>query len=154
MQANEAWIALFRRIPTELQENLALGLTTGAEIVVQKIVKLDADFMIIRGRLAGTQDTGRLVMVPYPQLTFVAIARILKDPEIEAIFGKGAAPAVVEMPTPEAEAPAAAETPAEPAPVSEPPPPVAPPKKPPTQVSKSVLLAKVRERLKEPRSHG
>ena len=79
MQANQAWIGLFRRIPVDLHDTLALGLTTGSEIVVQKIVKLEPDFMIIRGRLAGTQDTGRLVMVPYPQLTFVAIQRDLKD---------------------------------------------------------------------------
>src|ERR1019366_6123338 len=104
MQANQAWITLFRRIPADLHDTLALGLATGAEIVVQRIVKLEPDFMIIRGRLAGTQDTGRVVMVPYPQLTFVAIQRDLKDSEVEGIFGKGAPPPLTNL-APISEAP-------------------------------------------------
>ena len=95
MDANQAWIAMFRRIPADLHDTLALGLTTGAEIVVQKIVKLEPDFMIIRGRLAGTQDAGRIVMIPYSQLTFVAVIRDLQEAEIEAIFGKPRASAAV-----------------------------------------------------------
>jgi hypothetical protein len=149
-QENEAWIALFRRIPANLQDVLALGLTTGSEIVIQKIVKLEPDFMIIRGRLAGTQDTGRIVMVPYNQLTFVAIGKHLLDTEVEAIFGKGAPVAVADMPTPAIESAAA---------VSEPTADKAEPeqsmsdsrsgRKKPDQASKTVLLAKLRDRLKE-----
>src|SRR2546423_9917533 len=93
MQANQAWITLFRRIPSDLHDALALGMATGAEIVVQKIVKLEPDFMMIRGRLAGTQDSGRVVFIPYPQLTYVAVQRALTDAESEAIFGHGEASA-------------------------------------------------------------
>jgi hypothetical protein len=150
MQANQAWIAMFRRIPAELQDTLALGLTTGAEIVVQKIVKLDADFMIIRGRLAGTQDAGRVVLIPYSQLTFVAVIRDLKDTEIEAIFGKGAPPALASMPT----LPTGEEAAPTPEPVAEvvpanDPAAAANPAKKPEDVSKTALLAKLRERLKD-----
>ena len=69
MQANDSWIAMFRRIPGNLQDVLSLGLNTGAEIVVQKIIKLEPDFMIVRGRVAGTQDTGRIVLIPYAEIT-------------------------------------------------------------------------------------
>lgn len=141
MHANDAWIGIFRRIPDSLHDVLALGLTTGAEIIVQKIIRLDPEFMMIRGRLSGTQDTGRIVMIPYQQLTFVAIQRYLVDTEVEAIFGKGAAPGVIAVPT-------AAEPAAEAATVNEPPLPVNAPKKP-EAVSKAMLLAKLRDRLKE-----
>jgi hypothetical protein len=127
-----------------------LGLTTRTEIVVQKIVKLDPDFMLIRGRLAGTQDAGRVMLIPYAQLAFVAVIRDLKDADIEAIFGKGAPPAVADLPES-----AAGEQP-EPTPASPledathsvPAATVNLPKKP-EAVSKTVLLAKLRERLKE-----
>ena len=148
MQANQAWIALFQRIPIDLHDTLALGMATGAEIVVQRIVKLEPDFMIIRGRLAGTQDTGRVVMVPYPQLTFVAIQRDLTDSDVEGIFGKGAPPgpaglppmqsAAKAMPEPEDQRVVAADSKEEVA-----------AKKKPEAVSKTVLLAKLRERLKD-----
>jgi hypothetical protein len=151
MQENQAWIALFRRIPVPLHESLALGLTTGSEIVVQRIVKLEPDFMIIRGRLAGTQDSGRIVMVPYTQLTFVAIPKPMLDTEVEAVFGKAAPVAGADMPSPAAADSPAVETPAgdkaEPEAVVEES--QVKRSKKPEQASKTVLLAKLRERLKE-----
>ncbi|MBI2806194.1 MAG: hypothetical protein HYX68_14530 [Planctomycetes bacterium] len=145
MNANEAWIAMFRRIPGNLHDCLALGMTTGAEIVVQKIVKLEPDFMMIRGRLAGTQDSGRVVLIPYSQLTFVALQTALKDSDVEAIFGKGAPVLVADLPS-------AAQT-VEPEPnaeddtLNDAPLGVNPPKRP-EPASKAALLAKLRERLK------
>jgi hypothetical protein len=146
MQANIAWIALFRKIPVDLHDTLALGMATGQEIVVQKIVRLDPDFMIIRGRLAGTQDAGRIVSIPYPQLSFVAIQRDLKDTEVDALFGKNDPAALASLPatveitdierTPEGEAVANEPAAASPAKKADGP-------------SKAVLLAKLRDRLRD-----
>ena len=147
MNENQAWITLFRRIPAELHDVLALGMTTGAEIVIQKIIKLEPDFMTIRGRLAGTQDTGRVIMVPYNKLTFVAVQRDLKDAEIESIFGK-AGPVADLAAAPKAEPKPEAAEPAEPATTKEAAAPVNGPKKP-APLSKSALLARLRDRLKE-----
>ncbi len=142
MHANETWIQMFRRIPAELHDGLALGLTTGSEIVVQRIVKLEPAFMIIRGRLAGTQDSGRIVLIPYEQLTFVALTKVLNDLEVESIFGKGAPPPLPDLPDfavgfepePVPELATVNEAPAE--------------VKKPAAISKTVLLAKLRDRLK------
>jgi hypothetical protein len=158
MQANESWIAMFRRIPANLHDTLSLGLTTGSEIVVQKIMKLEPDFMIIRGRVAGTQDSGRIVMIPYAELTYVAIQRFLKDPEVAAIFGKDAPWAVTDVVLSSTEdAPLGEPTPeaanAENATVNEPAPAVNPVKKP-EPASKTALLAKLRDRLKDSGSAG
>lgn len=143
MDANQDWVALFRRIPANLHGALLLGTVSGAEVLVQKIVKLESEFIIMRGRLSGTQDNC-VMMLPYGQLTFVTITRVLKDPEVEAIFGKGAPSALADLPTPAAgEEPAAEEA----APTEEPAPAVEPAKKP--AVSKSALVAKLRDRLKD-----
>jgi hypothetical protein len=150
MQENQAWISMLRRIPVDLHEVLAMGLTTGAEIVIQKIVKLEPDFMIIRGRLAGTQDAGRVVLIPYSQLTFVAIQRDLKEAEVEAIFGKGAPPALADLlpSTVVDEAP-----PSEPTPIKDDTtandPANASPAKKPEAASRTAMLAKLRERMKD-----
>jgi hypothetical protein len=144
MQANQAWIALFRRIPSDLHDTLALGMATGQEIVVQRIVRLDPDFMIIRGRLAGTQDAGRIVSIPYPQLSYVAIQRDLKDAEVEALFGKSDPAALASLPAPAEMGPAPiveAATANEPAAAS--------PGKKSGGPSKAALLAKLRDRLKD-----
>ncbi len=70
-----AWIALFRRIPPNLHDGLMLTLTTGAEIVVQRFVMLEPDYAILCGRMAGTQDNGRIVLLPYSNLVAVNIAQ-------------------------------------------------------------------------------
>ena len=147
MNANEAWIAILQRIPTDLHDALALGITTGAEIVVQRIVKLEPDFMMIRGRLAGTQDSGRVVFIPYSQLTFIAVQRAMTDPEVDAVFGQDGATVFVDRSPADG---AAAEAPpeAEVTTVNEP----ASAVKKPAALSKSTLLAKVRDRLKDPGS--
>src|SRR5256885_16257548 len=85
-----SWITLFRRIPINLHDGLMLTLSTGAEVVMQKFVKLEPDYAILRGRMAGTQDNGRVIVLPYANLIAVNITRRLLEPEIEAIFGKDA----------------------------------------------------------------
>ena len=151
MNANQAWIAMFRRIPANLHDTLALGLTTRAEIAIQKIVKFEPDFMIIRGRLSGTLDAGRVMLIPYSQLAFVAVIRDLKEEEVEAIFSKGAPPVVADLPeSAVGEDPKATPAmPLEDATLSVPAAAINSPKKKPEAVSKTVLLAKLRERFKE-----
>src|ERR1019366_582054 len=125
---------MFRRIPSDLHDKLSFGLTTGADILVQTFLKLEPDFMILRGRLSGTQEGSQVMLIPYGQLTYVSIIRPLKDPEVAEIFGKDAPPATVETPLAAAEAAA----PIEPAaPVSDPAAAVNPAKKP-EQVSKTM----------------
>jgi hypothetical protein len=112
-----SWISLFRRIPGNLHDGLALTLITGGEVVVQKFIKLDPDVVILRGRMAGTQDSGRVVIVPYCQLIAINFTRRLSEKNIEAIFGTNtqsfAADIVLDAPDPDpAEETGSAEEPA------------------------------------------
>jgi hypothetical protein len=143
MHANEIWIALFRRIPSELHDALGLGISTGAEIVPQRIIKLDSEYMVLRGRMAGSTDPGRIMMVPYAQLTHITFTREMSEPEVEAIFGKGDVAQAGTTPKVEA---AAAQAP-EAAVVADSQPAFKPKKQ--DAPSKTVLLAKLRDRLKD-----
>ena len=147
MHANDPWIAMFRRIPANLHETLALSTTSGAEIAIQKILKVEPDFVILRGRLTGTQDLGRTMVIPYEKLTLLSITRVLKDPEVEAIFGKGAPPAIADLAavgTEEGASEPAPEGAVEDSASNE-----AVAAKKPAAVSKSALIAKLRDRLKD-----
>ncbi len=147
-QANEAWIAMFRRIPASLHDTLAWTLRTGTEIVIQRILKLEPDFAIVRRRVSGTQDAGRVVLIPYAQLTFVSITRPLKDAEVEAIFGTSTPPAFADLPTaPAVEAHVALpEAPRETAEGATMEPLVS---KKPEHLKQSALITKLRDRLKD-----
>jgi hypothetical protein len=146
-----AWIALLRRFPAELHNTLALGLVTGDEVVVQQLIRLEEDFVIVRGRMSGSTAEGRIMAVPYAHMTLVALNKRMTEPEVQKLFGKG-------LPTVSLDADDGLEetraAPVEPAPATAEPAAAAPvvaeaakPKAVPP--SKSMLLARLRERLAE-----
>jgi len=149
-----SWIDLFRRLPSNLHDALALTVTTGAEIIIQGIVKLEPDFAILRGRMAGTQDNGRVVILPYSQLVSVAFQRHLKDNDIQTIFG-ASGPMAPPIELSNGSEPLAAATEQEPEEASVPgdEAPVNPVPRP-SMPSKSILLAKLRARLAEGNGAG
>jgi hypothetical protein len=95
-----SWISLFEQIPAKYHDNLALTMVTGAEIMMQSVLRLESDFVILRGRLAGSTDAGRVIVLPYDQIVNVAFIRPLLEPEVQSIFGK-----LLESPTKQQEAP-------------------------------------------------
>jgi hypothetical protein len=82
------WIALFRRIPAQVQDSVSLSLVTGAELVVQGVLRLDRDFAVLRARLAGTNDGGRVVVLPYDQIVHLSFTRKLNESTVQSMFGK------------------------------------------------------------------
>lgn len=157
------WIDLIRRLPAPLHDALSFSLVSGGEIVSQSILRLENDFVVLRGRVAGTQDQGRVIVLPFTHIIHLGFNKRLTDPEVEAIFG-GPPPAALEMPQvskaplenlpeetgeviqDEFEDRVAPSAPAKPGGVSPGPLPV-PGKTAP--ISKTVLLARLRERLAE-----
>src|SRR5438067_1180718 len=85
---NPSWIALFERIPAKWHDSIALILATGTEILMQSILRLESDYAIIRGRMAGSTDAGRVLILPYDQIVNVAFTKRMLEPEVQAIFGK------------------------------------------------------------------
>ena len=160
-----SWIALFERIPAKYQDSLALATTTGSEIMVQCLLRLEEDFVILRGRMAGTTDAARVVVVPYTQITTIAFTKRMMEPEVQAIFGDLMAAPVAAAPgggaaerQPSSDTPRdGAEGVEEPVPEQTTPPEDAngaaagkdAPKEKPKPISKSMLLARLRQRLAE-----
>jgi hypothetical protein len=151
------WIGLFKQIPSNLHDALALGLSTGIEIVVQQLLRLDDDFMVLRGRTSGSNDGGRIMILPYGHLVSIAFNRRMMATEVEEIFGPSqfAAPHKAEHedgdePLPEqAVEPTVADKPHDkktPLPDG-----ANGAKKPgdPQKISRSILLARLRERLQQ-----
>ena len=159
-----SWIATFERIPAKLHDSLSLTLVTGAEIMMQSVLRLESDYAIIRGRMAGSTDAGRVIVLPYDQIVNLAFIKRMLAPEVEAIFGKTLEPADAVRPEAPAEAEAPVSEPAMPAteaaksnpPTPAPAKPAAQPAAPASAAnkgqappSKSILLARLRARLAE-----
>ncbi|MBX9679192.1 MAG: hypothetical protein K2X38_10550 [Gemmataceae bacterium] len=154
------WLALFRKIPPELHDAVAIMLIDGTELIVQQVFRIDREFIVMKARLSGTTDGTRITVVPFSQIVFVSLMKPVPENDILNLFGKGiASPAPVvrhvveqlETPLPEDDRPTTPvefELPAAPPAVmatSEADSTVSNPR--PGQVSKSILLARLRERL-------
>lgn len=108
MQA-QTWISLFRHIPPEQQNRFTLVTANGMEITVQSLLRLEADFAIIKGRLSGSQDAGRVFFIPYVSIDTFSFTNPVKDSEVADLFDTltFTAPAVPAAPALPAEAPPA-----------------------------------------------
>src|SRR5262245_35637433 len=139
------WVELFRRVPPALHDNLVLMTVSGQELCMQDLVRLEEDYVVLRGRPGGTTDAGRVFFVPYAQINCLGFLKPVGDADLAAMFGGPVPP-----PAPPAEAPKPGEAEAPPeTPAPAPPPPEPAPARPPkpSLESKSVLLQRVRARL-------
>ncbi len=84
---NSSWATLLRQLPADQHNQLMLRTANGTEIAVQDLVRIDFEFVIIRGRLSGSQDNGRVFILPYGNLDYVGVNRFVKDEEYNALFG-------------------------------------------------------------------
>jgi hypothetical protein len=123
-----SWAALLQHVPPEQQDGLMLVTTSGIEITINNLLRIDHEFVALRGRVAGSQEGGRLFLIPYENIHYLGTQRPIKDSEFQETFGN------LVMPEP---AGASAFEP------SNPPPPVAPRPQP---AIKSAVLERFRSR--------
>src|SRR5262249_44881202 len=85
MQAS-AWLTIVQKIPRSQHDNLVLMTTTGLEIVIQGILRVEPEFLVLRGRMSGTPDTGRILFMPFDQITYLGFHKRITEAEVNAIF--------------------------------------------------------------------
>lgn len=131
------WIELLRLVPPEMHDGLVILMQNALEFNIQQILRLEEQFMVCRGRMVGSTDSGLVLLLPYDQMTCVAHTKSVREEYINSWFGgrepfydiNAGAPSL----TAPAEAPPLEEAPAPepepaPAPVAAAPAPAAPPK--------------------------
>ena len=83
---NIAWVTLFRHIPPTFQNGLTVKTRNGTEIAIQIVLRTDHEFVAIKGRLAGTQDVGRLFLIPYAQIDHLGHQKEIKESDFSTMF--------------------------------------------------------------------
>src|SRR6266478_6402720 len=145
-----AWKAMFNRIPREHHEFMMVVTSIGIEINVKSIELLEPEYAVIRGRLGGTTDAGRLFFVPYDQINYVTFNKEIKEQQVAEMLGLDAPP--IKGPIPEGDAVKAAAEEAGEAEIEEavhlP-----EPAKPETLPGKMALLERIRSRIR-PKPEG
>lgn len=132
LMKSASWLSLIERIPPAQHDNLMLITATGLEIAVQSIIRTEEDYLVMRGRMSGS-DNGRIIFLPFDRITYLGFQKNIKEAELRAMFGEiGAPPAPAEAkPEPEGAVP--------PPPPPPPPPPAAPPAAAPAPVPGTIV---------------
>jgi hypothetical protein len=82
------WMELFQRMPTEMHGALLVGLSNGCEFSVQDVLRIDEQFLLVRGRIGGTNESGRVFCIPYDRLTYFMLTRDFAEAKVKAVFGE------------------------------------------------------------------
>ena len=80
------WAQLLRQFPPEHYGNLLVVTAAGTEIAVQNILRLDHEFVALRGRMAGSADGNRLFFVPYAQIGYLASQTAWTEADYRSCF--------------------------------------------------------------------
>jgi hypothetical protein len=115
----QTWISLFRHIPPDRHPQFSVVTTNGTEISIQLILRLEADFAIIKGRLSGSQDAGRVFFIPYASIDTFSFTNPVKESDVADLFDSLKFDAAVPVPAP---APVVPEPPIAPSARTPPPP--------------------------------
>src|SRR5438552_14269741 len=99
------WVSVLQLLPEQYHAKLLLVCSSGHEVNIGSIFRMEEDYMIIRGRLAGSTDAGTFVFIPYAQINYIGFREEIKEVEMIKVFGEAGAPAAA--PPPVAAAPAA-----------------------------------------------
>jgi hypothetical protein len=85
-------MSLWRRLPPEQYDNLLVLTAAGTEVLIQTVLRIEADFVAVRGRLAASSETGRVYFIPYSQIDCMGFQKSLREEEFATMFPEVEAP--------------------------------------------------------------
>jgi len=79
---------LITKIPKVDVTKTVLMLRFNASITLDLVVRYEEDYLVVRGREAGTNDDGRAFFVPYEEILFVKLDRTVKLSDLQKMYGE------------------------------------------------------------------
>lgn len=76
-------------------EKLVLIMKVGSSVTIDTVHRFEADYMVVRGREAGTNDDGRGFFVPYAEIAYVRLERLVSINDFRRMYNE---PLLPEMP--------------------------------------------------------
>jgi hypothetical protein len=85
MQSVE-WQGMLRLVPEAERTKLVIVLVNGTELCVDTIIRYEEAFVVMRGRVGGQVEEARGFFVPYDQMLYLRLDRVMKVEELQAFF--------------------------------------------------------------------
>jgi hypothetical protein len=84
----EDCVDLFTRIPEAYHAQINLILRGQGMITVDVLIRFEPHYLVLRGREQGSTDEGRAFFVPYEELAYFRLERVVKLGEIKSMYGE------------------------------------------------------------------
>jgi hypothetical protein len=78
---------IVKRLEPEDVSKVVLVLRAGFGISVDIFFRFESDYVVVRGREAGTNDDGRGFFVPYDEVVYLKIERLIHANDLRKIYG-------------------------------------------------------------------
>ena len=79
---------LITKIPKVDIAKTVLTLRFNSSITLDLVIRYESEYLVVRGREAGTNDDGRAFFVPYEEILFIKLDRTVKLSELQRMYGE------------------------------------------------------------------
>ena len=79
---------VLKKIPETDLTKVVFVLRYGASVTIDTIARLEEDYIVLRGRENGTNDEGRGFFIPFEDILFVRLDRIVTLAELKGMYGE------------------------------------------------------------------
>jgi hypothetical protein len=84
----EECVELFKTIPETYHAQVNLVMRNQAIISVDAVARFEPMYIVFRGREGGTTDEGRAFFVPYEEIAYVRLERVVRLGELKLLYGE------------------------------------------------------------------
>ncbi len=84
----EDCVDLFKRLPESYHAQVNLILRGQGMITVDVVIRFEPTYVVLRGREQGSTDEGRAFFVPYEEIAYLRLERVVKLGEIKEMYGE------------------------------------------------------------------
>jgi len=84
----EDCLDLFQRIPEHYHAQVNLILRGQGMITVDVVIRYEPGYLVLRGREQGSTDEGRAFFVPYEEIAYLRVERVMKLAELKKMYGE------------------------------------------------------------------
>ena len=84
----EECVELFKLIPESYHPQVNLVLRNQFVLSVDVVVRFEPMYIVFRGREGGTTDEGRGFFVPYEEIAYIRLERVVRLGEMKQMYGE------------------------------------------------------------------
>lgn len=84
----EECVDLFKRVPEAYHPQMNLVLRNQFVLSVDMVVRFEPTYLVFRGREGGTTDEGRAFFVPYEEVAYIRLERVVRLGELKQMYGE------------------------------------------------------------------